>query len=59
MSDSPFAALTAAAGMRPKQLQRRRRRALRRSFATGVMWTIAGLGMGWLLLAGIAGFAHA
>jgi len=59
MIDSPLTALTDTASMRPTQLRRRRARARRRSIGIGFLWALAGLCMGWLLLAGIAGFAHA
>lgn len=56
--DAPPADLTNAVGLRRKPL-RRRSAARRRTFAIGTLWALAVVGMGWLLLAGIAGFAHA
>jgi hypothetical protein len=48
-----------APAVRREHLRRRRLRARRRSLATGMVWTIALLVAAWLMLAGIAGFAHA
>jgi hypothetical protein len=59
MIDSPLAARTATASMRPTQLRRHRARARRRSIGIGILWALTTLCIGWLLLAGIAGFAHA
>jgi hypothetical protein len=42
-----------------ERIRRRRRRALERSVATATVWAIALLVAVWLMLAGIAGFAHA
>lgn len=43
-----------------RELRRRRRlRSLRRTLATMSVWTVALLVSAWLMLAGIAGFAHA
>jgi hypothetical protein len=53
------AAVPAAVLARRDQLRRRRRQALRRSLATGTVWAIALTVAAWLMLAGIAGFAHA
>lgn len=57
MIKSPLA--TAATRPHREYLRRTRRQALRRSLAIGALWGIAILCVGWLLLAGIAGFAHA
>jgi hypothetical protein len=53
------AAVLATPGARQEQLRRRRRQAIRRSVATATVWAIALLVAVWLMLAGIAGFAHA
>jgi hypothetical protein len=45
--------------LRREQLRRRRRQALWRSLGTASVWTVALLVAAWLMLAGIAGFAHA
>lgn len=45
--------------LRRGTLRRRRRQALRRSLGTASIWAVALLLAAWLMLAGIAGFAHA
>lgn len=45
--------------LRREQLRRRRRQALWRSLRTASIWAFALLLAAWLMLAGIAGFAHA
>ena len=45
--------------VRREQLRRRRRQALWRSLGTASVWALALLVAAWLMLAGIAGFAHA
>ena len=45
--------------LRREQLRRRRRQALWRSLGTASVWAFALLLAAWLMLAGIAGFAHA
>jgi hypothetical protein len=42
-----------------ERIRRSRRQALGRSVATATVWAIALLVAVWLMLAGIAGFAHA
>jgi hypothetical protein len=45
--------------LRREQLRRRRRQALWRSRGVASVWAFALLLAAWLMLAGIAGFAHA
>jgi hypothetical protein len=45
--------------LRREQLRRRRRLAAWRSLGTASVWAFALLLAAWLMLAGIAGFAHA
>ena len=45
--------------LRREQLRRRRRQALWRSLGAASVWAFALLLAAWLMLAGIAGFAHA
>jgi uncharacterized membrane protein len=45
--------------LRREQLRRRRRQALWRSLGRASVWAFALLLAAWLMLAGIAGFAHA
>ena len=45
--------------LRREQLRRRRRQALCHSLRTASIWAFALLLAAWLMLAGIAGFAHA
>ncbi len=63
MMDPEQAALVSAVApsmlLRREALRRRRRQALRRSLGTASIWAFALLLAGWLMLAGIAGFAHA
>jgi hypothetical protein len=62
MDPEPAAVVPAVAPsmlLRREALRRRRRQALRRSLATASIWALALLLAGWLMLAGIAGFAHA
>lgn len=59
MTDQRLAAPGAVPASRREQIQRRRRQALRRSLAAAAVWATALLVAAWLVLAGIAGFAHA
>jgi Tfp pilus assembly protein PilN len=63
MDPRPVASVTAVAPamllLRREQLRRRRRQALWRSLGTASVWAFALLLAAWLMLAGIAGFAHA
>jgi Tfp pilus assembly protein PilN len=52
-------AVAASMVLRREQLRRRRRQALWRSLGTASVWAVALLVAAWLMLAGIAGFAHA
>lgn len=45
--------------LRREQLRRRRWQAQWRSLGTALVWALALLLAAWLMLAGIAGFAHA
>ncbi len=57
----PASVAAVAPGMllRREQLRRRRRQALWRSLGRASVWAFALLLAAWLMLAGIAGFAHA
>ncbi|HLB77510.1 MAG TPA: hypothetical protein VJO72_10790 [Candidatus Dormibacteraeota bacterium] len=62
MDPRQVASVTAAAPamlLRREQRRRRRRQALWRSLGTASVWAFALLLAAWLMLAGIAGFAHA
>lgn len=62
MDAEPAAILSAVAPsmlLRREQRRRRRRQALWRSLRMASIWAFALLLAAWLMLAGIAGFAHA